>query len=123
LIKKDITRDELAAIAKAVGLSEKEAIGVLESRTFRDAVDADWDQSKGIHSDAGNIGLADGSARTSHRGYAEETNCLRQRQWQSANPRPASIIRLCNRGRHFKSECLPLFTIIVFERQKMNGRG
>lgn len=38
--------DELAAIARAIGLSEKEAIGVLESRTFRDAVDADWERSR-----------------------------------------------------------------------------
>ena len=35
-------------MAKAVGLSEKEAIGVLESRTLRDAVDADWEQSRAL---------------------------------------------------------------------------
>ena len=40
--------DELAAIAKTVGLSEKEARGVLESRTFREAVDADWERSRAL---------------------------------------------------------------------------
>jgi predicted DsbA family dithiol-disulfide isomerase len=40
--------DELAAIAKAVGLSEKEATKVLELRTYRDAVDADWERSRAL---------------------------------------------------------------------------
>jgi predicted DsbA family dithiol-disulfide isomerase len=37
--------EELAAIANGIGLSEEEALGVLESRTFRDAVDTDWERS------------------------------------------------------------------------------
>jgi len=40
--------DELVAIAEAIGLSQKEARGVLESRTFREAVDADWERSRGL---------------------------------------------------------------------------
>lgn len=40
--------DELAAIAKAIGLPEKEAKVVLESRTFREAVDADWERSRAL---------------------------------------------------------------------------
>ncbi len=38
--------DELAAIAKSVGLPEQEARSVLKLRTFRDAVDADWSRSR-----------------------------------------------------------------------------
>ena len=37
--------DELIDIAKSVGLPEKEARPVLESRKFREAVDADWSRS------------------------------------------------------------------------------
>jgi predicted DsbA family dithiol-disulfide isomerase len=40
--------DELVTIAKAIGLSEKEAKVVLESRTFREAVDADWQRSRAL---------------------------------------------------------------------------
>jgi predicted DsbA family dithiol-disulfide isomerase len=38
--------DELAAIAKSVGLAEEEARSVLKSRVFREAVDADWSRSR-----------------------------------------------------------------------------
>ncbi len=34
--------DELAALAKSIGLPEKEARSVLESRSFKAAVDSDW---------------------------------------------------------------------------------
>lgn len=37
--------DELARLANGVGLPEKGAISVLESRTFKEAVDADWSRS------------------------------------------------------------------------------
>src|SRR5512137_223984 len=37
--------DELAMLAKSIGLSEKEARSVLESRTFKETVDADWSRS------------------------------------------------------------------------------
>jgi predicted DsbA family dithiol-disulfide isomerase len=37
--------DELVNLAKTVGLPEKEARSVLESRTYREAVDADWSRS------------------------------------------------------------------------------
>ena len=38
--------DELVNLAKTVGLLEKEARSVLESRTYREAVDADWSRSQ-----------------------------------------------------------------------------
>jgi len=38
--------DELVALAKSIGLPEKEARSVLESRTFKEAVDADWSRSR-----------------------------------------------------------------------------
>ncbi len=34
--------DELTALAKSIGLPEKETRSILESRSFRAAVDADW---------------------------------------------------------------------------------
>jgi predicted DsbA family dithiol-disulfide isomerase len=37
--------NELVSLAKSLGLAEKEAISVLESRTYREAVDADWSRS------------------------------------------------------------------------------
>ncbi len=37
--------DELAILAKSIGLSAKEARSVIESRTLREAVDADWSRS------------------------------------------------------------------------------
>ncbi|MCX5838849.1 MAG: DsbA family protein, partial [Deltaproteobacteria bacterium] len=40
---RNIAKEEvLAGLAKAAGLSEKEARETLQSRAFRDAVDADW---------------------------------------------------------------------------------
>ena len=39
---------ELVAVAKALGLPEKEATSVLESRNFREAVDADWERSRAL---------------------------------------------------------------------------
>ncbi len=38
--------DVLANLAKSVGLPEKEASKVLQSRTFKDAVDSDWARSR-----------------------------------------------------------------------------
>ena len=40
--------DVLAHLASALGLSEKEGRHVLESRTFRKAVDADWSRSRSL---------------------------------------------------------------------------
>ena len=40
--------EELVTIAKAIGLPEKEAKSVLESRTFRESVDADWERSRAL---------------------------------------------------------------------------
>ena len=37
--------DELVTLAKKIGLPEKEAGSVLESRTYREAVDTDWSRS------------------------------------------------------------------------------
>jgi predicted DsbA family dithiol-disulfide isomerase len=37
--------DELVNLAKAIGLPEKKARSVLESRTFQEGVDADWSRS------------------------------------------------------------------------------
>ena len=37
--------DELAILAKSIGLSDSEARSVLESRTFKEAVDGDWSRS------------------------------------------------------------------------------
>ncbi len=37
--------DELVVLAKSVGLSEKKAKSVLELRTFKEAVDSDWERS------------------------------------------------------------------------------
>ncbi len=41
-------RDELVVISKSVGLPEKKARSVLESRTFKEAVDSDWDRSQAM---------------------------------------------------------------------------
>jgi predicted DsbA family dithiol-disulfide isomerase len=38
--------DVLLKIAKSIGLPEEGAREVLEKRTFKDAVDADWDKSR-----------------------------------------------------------------------------
>ena len=38
--------DVLVHLAKSVGLPEKEAMKVLQSRTFKDAVDSDWARSR-----------------------------------------------------------------------------
>jgi len=40
--------DELARLARGVGLPEEEAVTVLESRTFKTAVDADWERSQAM---------------------------------------------------------------------------
>jgi predicted DsbA family dithiol-disulfide isomerase len=37
---------ELVSLAGQIGLSEKEAAEVLETRSFRDAVDRDWEHSR-----------------------------------------------------------------------------
>jgi predicted DsbA family dithiol-disulfide isomerase len=37
--------DELVQLAKSIGLPEQEARSVLESRTFKEAVDSDWSRS------------------------------------------------------------------------------
>ena len=39
---------ELVMLAKTIGLPENEARSVLESRTFREAVDADWKRSRAL---------------------------------------------------------------------------
>ena len=39
---------ELVFLAKSIGLPEKEAGSVLESRTFREAVDSDWSRSHAL---------------------------------------------------------------------------
>jgi predicted DsbA family dithiol-disulfide isomerase len=39
---------ELAVLAQSIGLPEKEARSVLESRTFKEAVDADWSRSHAL---------------------------------------------------------------------------
>ena len=38
--------EELLALAKSIGLPEKEARSVLELRTFKEAVDSDWSRSR-----------------------------------------------------------------------------
>lgn len=38
--------DEMVSLAKSMGLPEKEARSVLESRTYKEAVDADWSRSR-----------------------------------------------------------------------------
>ncbi len=40
--------DELVMLAKTIGLPEKEARSVLGSRTFKEAVDADWKRSQDL---------------------------------------------------------------------------
>ncbi len=40
--------DELVILAKSVGLPEREARSVLELRTFREAVDSDWQRSHAL---------------------------------------------------------------------------
>jgi predicted DsbA family dithiol-disulfide isomerase len=40
--------DELVLLAKGIGLPEKEAKSVLESRIFREEVDADWARSRAL---------------------------------------------------------------------------
>ena len=39
-------RDVLAGLAESIGLSKEAALEVLDKRTFKDAVDADWDKSR-----------------------------------------------------------------------------
>jgi predicted DsbA family dithiol-disulfide isomerase len=38
-------REELVALARSIGLPAEEAQGILQSRTFKDAVDSDWAKS------------------------------------------------------------------------------
>lgn len=38
--------DELVSLSKSIGFPEKEARSVLESRTFKEAVDTDWSHSR-----------------------------------------------------------------------------
>jgi predicted DsbA family dithiol-disulfide isomerase len=40
--------DELVALAKSIDFSEEEARSVLESRTFKEAVDEDWSRSHAL---------------------------------------------------------------------------
>ena len=40
--------DVLVALAKSIGLPEEEARSVLESRTFKEAVDSDWSRSHAL---------------------------------------------------------------------------
>jgi len=40
--------DELVTLAKSIGLPEKEARSVLESRDFKEAVDSDWLRSRSL---------------------------------------------------------------------------
>jgi predicted DsbA family dithiol-disulfide isomerase len=40
--------DELVSLTKSIGLAEKEARPVLELRTFKEAVDADWSRSHSL---------------------------------------------------------------------------
>jgi predicted DsbA family dithiol-disulfide isomerase len=40
--------DVLATLAKSIGLPEEEARSVLESRTFKEAVDSDWSRSHAL---------------------------------------------------------------------------
>jgi predicted DsbA family dithiol-disulfide isomerase len=40
--------EELVALAKSIGLPEEEAKSVLESRTFKQAVDGDWTRSRAL---------------------------------------------------------------------------
>ena len=40
--------DELVALAKSIGLQDKEARSVLELRTFKEAVDSDWARSRSL---------------------------------------------------------------------------
>jgi predicted DsbA family dithiol-disulfide isomerase len=40
--------DELVALAKSIGLPEKETGSVLELRTFKEAVDSDWSRSRSL---------------------------------------------------------------------------
>ena len=39
-------REELVALATSIGLPAEEAQTILQSRTFKDAVDSDWDRSR-----------------------------------------------------------------------------
>ena len=40
--------DELVTLTKSIGLPEEEAKSVLESRTFKEAVDSDWSRSRAL---------------------------------------------------------------------------
>jgi len=40
--------DELVTLAKSIGLPEEEAKSILESRTFKEAVDSDWSRSRAL---------------------------------------------------------------------------
>jgi predicted DsbA family dithiol-disulfide isomerase len=40
--------DELVVLAKSIGLPEKKARSVLELRTFKEAVDTDWERSHAL---------------------------------------------------------------------------
>jgi predicted DsbA family dithiol-disulfide isomerase len=53
---------ELMILAKSIGLQEKEARSVLELRTFKEAVDADWSRSRSLGITAVPTFLADQQA-------------------------------------------------------------
>ena len=61
--------EELVALAKSVGLPVKEARSVLESRNFKEAVDADWSRSRSLRITAVPTFLADHQAAVGFQSY------------------------------------------------------
>jgi len=61
--------EELAALAKSIGLPEKEARSVLELRTFKEGVDADWSRSRALGITAVPTFLADQQAVVGFQSY------------------------------------------------------
>lgn len=61
--------EELVALAKSLGLPEKEVRSVLESRTFKEAVEADWSRSRSLGVTAVPTFLADQQAVVGFQSY------------------------------------------------------
>jgi predicted DsbA family dithiol-disulfide isomerase len=78
--------DELVALAKSVGLPEKKARSVLESRTFKEAVDSDWDRSQAMGITGVPTFVVDNQATVGFQPYEELEKFLRNCGIKRRNP-------------------------------------
>ena len=78
--------DELVILAKSVGLSEKKARSVLELRTFREAVDSDWERSHALGITGVPTFVADHKATVGFQSYEELERFLKSFGIRKRNP-------------------------------------